>query len=370
MISRAADRALDRLARGAAGLPLAVDPEVAAFHAAVPVVDLVIGSALFRPDFLRPIGHGHMDLERARAGGLDLIGLSIATRYPDLRGRLSGPHFRSLGIRPRGRGDLAIVEAFIRRIEGWAARSGGRLILARSAADLRPLAASSAAAGDPDAPLGAFIGVQGGQVLDGDLRSVERLARLGVRMLGLAHVMDSPLAGSGTGRAGGGLSGFGREAVAELERVGVLVDLAHASPVAIREAVPRLRRPFLVSHTGFRALAGQRSRWRRYSPARRNLSDDDVRLVGQAGGLIGVSLATPLVGGASLEAVVRAFAHAIALVGPERVALGSDFDGALPMPFDATGLPTLSAALLAAGFGRQVVAAILGGNALRLLGPQ
>ncbi|MGH2466577.1 MAG: dipeptidase [Candidatus Limnocylindrales bacterium] len=370
MISRAADRALDRLARGAPRRPLAVDPEVAAFHAALPVVDLLVGSLLFRPDFLRPIGHGHVDLERARAGGLDLIGLSIATRYPDLRGRLSGPHFRSLGIRPRGPGDLAIVEAFIRRSESWASGSGGRLVVARSPADLRPLQQRSSSAGDPDAPLRAFIGVQGGQALDGDLRSVERLARLGVRMVGLAHVMDSPLAGSGTGRVGDGLSGFGREAIAELERVGVLVDLAHASPAAIREAVPRLRRPFLVSHTGFRTLAGHRSRWRRYSPATRNLSDDDVRLVGQAGGLIGVSLAAPLVGGASLAAVVRAFDHAVALVGPERVALGSDFDGALPMPFDATGLPALSAALLAAGFGRDIVAAILGGNALRLLGPQ
>jgi microsomal dipeptidase-like Zn-dependent dipeptidase len=179
--------------------------------------------------------------------------------------------------------------------------------------------------------------------------------------------MDSPLAGSGTGRAASGLTGLGREAIAELERVGIIVDLAHASPAAVREAVPLLHRPFVVSHTGFTSLAGGGPRWRRYGPGRRNLPDELARLVGGAGGLIGVSLATPLIGGRSMEAVVRTFEHAVELAGPERVALGSDFDGALPMPFDVTGLPALTGALLAAGFGRDVVAGIMGGNALRLL---
>lgn len=362
MISRVIDRALDRRSWGAPRLPLAVDPEVARFHAAMPVVDLVCGSVLFRADILRP-GGGHLDVARARSGGLDLVGLTIATRYPDLHGRLSAAHFRSLGIRPRARGDVAIVEAFIRRIEHWAAASGGRLVLARTPTDLAPPVNQT----DPDAPLRVFIGVQGGQALDGDLRNVARLAHLGVRMLGLAHVMDSPLAGSGTGRRGGGLTGLGREALPELERAGIVVDLAHASSATIREAVPLLKRPFVVSHTGFTALSSRGSKVRRFSPANRNLDDEDARLVGRAGGLIGVALAAPLAGGTSLDAIVRTFAHAVDLVGPEGVALGSDFDGALPMPFDVTGLPALTAALLGAGFGHPVVAGIMGGNALRLL---
>ncbi|HEX5465082.1 MAG TPA: membrane dipeptidase [Candidatus Limnocylindrales bacterium] len=384
MISRAADRALNRRARGAPSLPLAVEPEVAAFHASIPVVDLVVGSALFRADLLAPHGPGHVDLERARAGGLDLVGLTIATRYPDLHGWLSAPHFRSLGIRPGRPGDLAIVAAFVRRIEAWAARSGGRLVLTRGPEDLETIgdglaaAAAPAAPADPPAPdrsaelpeppaLRAFIGVQSGQALDGDPRNVAALTRLGVRMLGLAHTMDSPLAGSSTGRRGGGLTGLGREVVAELEAQGVLVDLAHASMAAIRETVPLLKRPFVVSHTGFTALATGGPRWRRFRPGRRNLEDAEARLVGQAGGLIGVSLASPLVGASSLEAIVRTFEHAVDLVGPDQVALGSDFDGALPMPFDVTALPHLTAALLGAGFGRGVVAGIMGRNALRVL---
>ena len=209
--------------------------------------------------------------------------------------------------------------------------------------------------------------MQGGQAVGGDLRNVARLRALGVRMLGLAHVMDSGLAGSGSGRGAGGLTGFGREAIAECEAQGILIDLAHASPATIRDAVPLLRRPFLVSHTGFTALAGGASRWRRYSPATRNIADAEARLVAEAGGLIGVTLAAPLIGGATLDAVVRSFEHALELAGPAQVALGSDFDGALPMPFDVRGLPALTQGLLDAGLGRETVAAVMGGNALRVL---
>ncbi len=356
MIDRLADRALNRTVGRA--LP-AVRPEVAAFHGSIPVVDLLAGTLLFRRTFDRELRHGHVDLPRARAGGLDLAGFTIATRFPDERGLLSAPHFAVLGITPWGRRPIDLVEAFVRRLEGWAAASGGRLVLARSPSELDAVGR--------DGALRAFIGVQGGQAVGGELRNVARLRALGVRMLGLAHVMDSGLAGSGSGRGAGGLTGFGREAIAECEAQGILIDLAHASPATIRDAVPLLGRPFLVSHTGFTTLAGGASRWRRYSPATRNIADAEARLVAEAGGLIGVTLAAPLIGGATLDAVVRSFEHALELAGPSQVALGSDFDGALPMPFDVRGLPALTQGLLDAGLGREVVAAVMGGNALRVL---
>jgi len=356
VIDRLADRALNRTVGEP---PPPIRPEVAAFHASTPVVDLLVGTLLFRRPIGRALRHGHFDLPRARDGGLDLAGFTIATRFPDDRGLLSAPHFAALGVAPWGRQPIDLVEAFVRRLEGWAAASGGRLVLARSRADLDAVGR--------DGAVRAFIGVQGGQAVGGDLRNLARLRALGVRMLGLAHVMDSSLAGSGTGRRGGGLTGFGREAVAECEAQGILVDLAHASPATIRDAVPLLRRPFLVSHTGFTALAGGASRWRRYSPATRNLGDAEARLVAEAGGLFGVTLAVPLIGGSTLPAAVRSFEHALELAGPAQVALGSDFDGALPMPIDVRGLPALTQALLDAGLGWELVAAVMGGNALRLL---
>ena len=355
MIDRIVDRLLNRTV---VHEPLAVPPDIAEFHTSIPVVDLLVGTPLFRRGFLERIGHGHVDLARARHGGLDVIDFSIATRFPNLRGTLSAIHFRALGVpRQRLRDDMAIVETFLDRIDGWIAASGGRL------AWFDPALPPTGPAGS----IRCFAGIQGGHALGGDLRNIERLRRRGVRMLALAHVMDTPMAGSGSGRLAGGLTAYGREAIAELERVGVIVDLAHASVTAIREALPLLHRPFVVSHTGFTALAGSRSWWRRYSPATRNLPDDVVREVGAAGGLVGVTLATDLVGGTTMAAVVRSFAHALKLIGPERVALGSDFDGALRMPFDVTGLPALTGALLGAGLSRSDVAGIMGDNALRLL---
>ncbi|HVQ22549.1 MAG TPA: membrane dipeptidase, partial [Candidatus Saccharimonadia bacterium] len=339
MIDRIVDRVLDRTVRPGSW---PVPPDVAAWHQRLTVVDLLVGTPLFRRTFLARLDHGHVDLPRARLGGLDVIGFTIATRFNDLRGSLSTPHFVALGL-PRSilDDDLAIAEAFLDRIDGWVAASGGRL------AWWDPMVGPDGL--DARSPIRCFAGIQGGQVVAADLGRIERLAGRGVRMLGLAHVMDTPLAGSSTGRNAGGLTGLGREAVAEAERVDVLVDLAHASVPAIEDALRTARRPAVISHTGFTALAGTRSRWRRYSPATRNLPDGLVREAGAQGALIGVTFAASLIGGTSMTSVVRSLVHAVELVGPDQVAVGSDFDGALRMPFDVRGLPALTAALLEAG---------------------
>jgi len=215
----------------------------------------------------------------------------------------------------------------------------------------------------------AFIGVQGGHVLEGDLANVERLHARGVRMMALAHVMDNALVGSNTGRRAYGLTVFGREVVAELERVGIVVDLAHMSPAGIRDTLPLLKRPFVLSHTGFQRLSGATSRipGRRFTPRNRNLGDREARLVGEAGGVVGLTLSTRLLGGEDLDAVARTVDAALELCGPTKVAIGSDFDGALRMVCDITGLPTVTARLLDGGLDRQTVAGVMGGNALRLL---
>jgi microsomal dipeptidase-like Zn-dependent dipeptidase len=372
VIDRVVDRALNRTVRSG---PWPVAPEVAAFHRGLTVVDLLVGTALFRRSFVARLDHGHVDLPRARLGGLDVIGFTIATRFNDLRGTLSTPHFLALGIPPSAiHDDMAIAETLLDRIDGWVAGSSGRLAWWTPATGAG--AGGGADLGDAGDDQGAranrplvrcFVGLQGGQVVAPDLRRLERLAERGVRMLGLAHVMDSPLAGSSTGRTAGRLTGLGREAVAEAEHVGVLVDLAHASVPAIEDALAVTRRPVVISHTGFTALAGERSRWRRYSPATRNLPDGIVREASAQGALIGITLATDLVGGTSMTAVVRSIVHAVGVAGAAQVAIGSDFDGALRMPFDARGLPALTAALLEAGLDRDAVTGIMGGNALRVL---
>jgi microsomal dipeptidase-like Zn-dependent dipeptidase len=241
-----------------------VRPEALAFHRDHVVVDLLLGSALFRRRFVSGVGGGgHADVPRLMAGGVDLIGLSIATRFPDLQGRLSTSHFRALGFPMRRLGsDMALVEAIVARIRRWEAASGGRLRLVASGAQLDGIAL------DPGrGRVGAFLGIQGGHALDGDAGNVEVLRALGVRMLAPAHVMDNALVGSNTGVRRGGLTQHGRDVVAECERLGVVVDLAHMSSAGIRDTLPLLTRPFVLSHTGFTELSGRSSRWRRFSPA-------------------------------------------------------------------------------------------------------
>ncbi len=151
--------------------------------------------------------------------------------------------------------------------------------------------------------------------------------------------------------------------------MGIVVDLAHMSPAGIRDTLPLLRRPFVLSHTGFRRLGGATSRMpgRRFTARNRNLGDEEARLVAEAGGVVGLTLSTLLLGGDDLAAVARTVDAALELCGRMKVAIGSDFDGALRMVCDVAGLPAVTTRLLADGLDRQIVAAVMGGNALRVL---
>ena len=362
MIDRIVDRALHTASEPG---PHPATHAALDLHGRVPVVDLLVGTVLFRRTFLERSSVGHVDLPRLRIGGVNLVGMSIATRFPDRRGTLSAAQFLSLGVSARVLGsDLAIIEYMIGRIDRWAARSDGRFRVVRSGADLEAVLA-------PGGPVGAFIGVQGGQVLAGSpdrmARVLARLQAAGVRMMALAHVMDNPLAGSGTGRHAGGLTPLGRRAVAGLEACGMLVDVAHASSATIRDVVPVLTRPPVLSHTGFVERAARSSRWRRYSAASRNVRMADARMVSQAGGVVGVTTAVSLLGGDTSRDLVDTFRFAIDELGPAHVAIGSDMDGALRSVVDAAGFPVLTDGLLAAGVPEADVTAALGGNALRVL---
>jgi microsomal dipeptidase-like Zn-dependent dipeptidase len=340
--------------------PGPISAEAAEMQRSMPVVDLLVGSAIMRPDFLARRRYGHVDLPRAREGGMDLLGVSIVTRLPDLRGTWSGPFFWSQGLSIRAlRSDFATANALIDRVDGWEAASDGALRIVRSGADL-------AAVGGGEW-VGAFLGVQGGHVLEGELANLEHLQARGLRTLALAHVMDNALVGSDTGVRKGGLTPFGRDVIAECQRLGVAVDLAHMSEAGIRDCLPLLRPPFLLSHTGFTALAGQRLWWRHYSPQTRNLPSELARDVAAAGGVIGITLSTWLLGGDTLDAFGRAVDLALELCGPDGVAVGSDMDGGLRMLVDAAGFPALTGELLRRGVPAPTIAAVMGGNALRAL---
>jgi microsomal dipeptidase-like Zn-dependent dipeptidase len=137
----------------------------------------------------------------------------------------------------------------------------------------------------------------------------------------------------------------------------MLVDVAHASSRTIDDVLALATRPVVASHTGVRAS----------HDSIRNLSDDHVRGIAATGGLIGIGFWPTATGGEDAAAIGRAIAAAAVLAGVDHVALGSDFDGAVPVPFDATGIFQVTDALISEGFSDAEIGAIMGGNALRLL---
>jgi microsomal dipeptidase-like Zn-dependent dipeptidase len=205
--------------------------------------------------------------------------------------------------------------------------------------------------------VGAILAIEGAHALDGDPANVDRLAAAGYRMVAPTHFFDNAFGGSAHGVAKTGLTGPGREMVARLEAASMIVDLAHASARTIDDVLAIATRPVVASHTGVLGTAD--------NP--RNLSDDQLRGIAATGGMVGIGFWPTACGGEDAGSIGRAIAYAAGVVGVEHVGLGSDFDGAVPVPFDATGLPLLTDALIGEGFDEAAIGRIMGGNAVDLL---
>ena len=176
-------------------------------------------------------------------------------------------------------------------------------------------------------------------------------------MIAPAHFFDTEIGGSSSGIEKGGLTELGREFVRRVEARGMIVDLAHASRRTIDDVCAMASRPVLVSHTGVRGACDNN----------RNLDDESARKVAATGGVVGVGFWPTATCGTDARAIARSIKYAAALVGARHIALGSDFDGAVPVPFDASGLAAVTDALIAEGFTDEEIEMIMGGNVLRLL---
>lgn len=211
--------------------------------------------------------------------------------------------------------------------------------------------------------IACLAGIEGGQALEGDLDNVARFAARGVRYIGLLHFsvnqLGAPAYGRGA-RADQGLSDLGKQCVREMNRLGVVVDLAHINRKGFFDALEIARAPLMVSHTG---VLGVHEHWR-------NIDDDQLRAVADNGGCVGIIFAKRFLGGKSIEAVADHIMHIIDVAGEDVPALGSDFDGFVVPPDgleDISCMPNLTALLARRGLSREVLKKILGENALRVL---
>jgi membrane dipeptidase len=332
-------------------------------HDRLVVVDLHADSLLWGRDLLQLGDRGQVDVPRLIAGNVALQVLATPTKSPrhlniesndDRTDDITALAIASGWPPSTWRSLLARALLMADRAGDLEARSGGSFRLIRSATDLRDdLAARTA-----DHPTTAgLLAIEGAHALDGDPGNVEVVADAGFRMMSPSHFFDNGFGGSAHGLAKGGLTAAGREMIERMEARRMIVDVAHASGQTIDDVLAMATRPVVASHTGVRGTADNA----------RNLTDRQLRRIAATGGVVGIGFWETACGGDDVTAIARSIAYAVDVAGIDHVALGSDFDGAVTVPIDASGLVRITDGLLDLGMDERSIGKVMGGNAVRVL---
>ena len=336
-------------------------------------------------DLLPRNGSGSIDIPRMREGGLGAIFLSIW-----IPSKITGPE--------------AIKHALdqIDAVREQVRRHPKEITLATTGVEVREARKNG--------KIAALIGVEGGHMIASDLSVLRSYAALGVRYMTLTHSGNDEWADSSTDKAAhNGLTDFGKEVVAEMNRLGVMVDISHVSDKTFYDALGVSKAPLIASHSSCRAICD----------APRNMTDLMIKDLAAKGGVIqinyhvgflsqefrdaeradpeinkaisaeverrcGAKEGCQLIEGDKITReyvergklprvdwtkIVEHIDHAVKVGGVEHVGLGSDFDGA-NMPYgmeDATKLPKITEGLLGKGYSEGDVRKILGENTLRVM---
>ncbi|MBI3401149.1 MAG: membrane dipeptidase [Acidobacteria bacterium] len=328
---------------------------------------------------------GNIDVPRMRDGGMDAL-------------------FFSIWVPSDVTGPPAVKRAFdqIDAVREAVRLHPNDLVLATTAAEVRKAAA--------DHRIAALMGVEGGHMIDDDLRLLRDYAALGVRYMTLTHFKNNNWADSSTDTpAHNGLTAFGKDVVREMNRLGMMIDISHVADKTFFDVLALTAAPVVASHSSSRAITNHP----------RNMTDDMMRALASNGGVIMINYHAgflseefrvasekrsgdivaqmaamskkcggneacttmeddrldheammsgqlPKVG---WEKIVDHIDHAVKVAGADHVGLGSDFDGAT-MPIgmeDVSKLPKITDALLKKGYSETDIEKILGGNILRVM---
>jgi membrane dipeptidase len=345
-----------RADRDAWARALGVSREAIDVYLASDVIDLHVDSfiwtRIFGYDLRRRHGHGLLgarvysmvDLPRVREAALTGA-IWVITTNP----------WRDTARRPD-----AFVEN-VRRLQGILESVPEDVAVVRNVAEYRR-------ARDADKHA-AFIGIQGGNALDRDPAALDLIPDDLVVRITLVHLSNSRLGVTSApkaSRSGEGLTELGRDYVRHMNAKRILVDLAHINREGFFDAIAVHDRsiPFLVTHTG---VAGVHRHWR-------NLDDEQLRAVADAGGTVGIMYHAPFLGdpwaGGHAETIVKHIAHVVDTVGEDHASIGSDYDGAINPPRDMPTileLPRLVDPMLRRGWSAERIGKILGGNYLRVV---
>ena len=343
-----------------------------ALHAKTIVVDSHCDTTirLMQPEWDFSVHHvdGHVDIPRLQRGGVGAVVLAVYAPGP----------------MPEGQGPKA-ARAQLNVIERTVSRNHEFVMPARTTDDVRRAKNEN--------QIAILIGIEGGYLIDESLDVLGEFHQRGAIYLTLTHSFHTSWADSSGVHQSlsplhGGLTGFGRDVVRELNRLGMMVDVSHVSDETFWDVIKASTSPVIASHSSCRAV----------SPHRRNVSDEMMKAIAKTGGVVQINFAAAFVdpafppidmkvleywstrGGFAaspysrhetpLSVLVDHFDHAIQVVGYDHVGIGSDFDGvgALPRGMeDCSKLPHLTAELLRRGHREEDLSKVLGANFLRVL---
>ena len=210
-----------------------------------------------------------------------------------------------------------------------------------------------------------FIGIENGYGIGKDLKNIARFKQMGVNYITLCHSYDNDICHSSTHTADAskGLTAFGRQVVKEMNRLGMMIDLSHASEGTFWEVMKLSKRPVICSHSSARALCDHD----------RNLTDEQLRALARNGGVVQVCLLDAYINtdrrAASVTDAVAHLDHIIQVAGIDHVGIGSDFDGGggLTGCYGDNDFINLTVQLLEKGYTEEDLRKLWGGNLMRVM---
>jgi membrane dipeptidase len=326
---------------------------------------------------------GDFDYPRARQGGLNIPFMSI---YTPAESEEEGVSFE-------------LANRLIDRVEALVGRAPGKFVVVKTTAQAEKASESGL--------IGLAMGMENGSPLDGKLENVAFFKQRGINYITLAHSLSNHISDSSYDeeRPWKGLSPFGREVVAEMNRQGVMIDISHVSDEAFWQVLELSNTPLIASHSSARHFTPD---WER------NMSDEMIKALAAKGGVIQINFGSSFLTAeartwydemdasreafleengfdedgeeaelfeksyreaqpfpfATMDDLVATYQHVIDLVGVEHVGIGSDFDGvgdSLPTGMkDVADYPNLIEALLRLEYSIEDIAKIMGGNLMRV----
>lgn len=311
---------------------------------------------------------GHVDIPRMRDGGVAAMFFAVYAPRPSEPGQ-----------------GLAAARRQIDAIHAMIERHPDQLVLARTSRDIRTAKNAGRIA--------ILFAIEGGYLIEDSLDVLREYHDAGATYLTLTHGFHTTWADSSGVHADltplhDGLAPFGKEVIRELNAMGMMIDVSHVSDKTFWDVLGLSTAPIIATHSSCRSV----------SPHRRNMSDEMIRALAAADGVIQINFASAFIDPdfppidvdaltawradktlpkpdflahrTPLDVLVDHFDHALQLVGPEHVGIGTDFDGVPTLPDgmrDCSMLPSLTAELLARGYSDEDLGKVLGENVLRVM---